>query len=655
MPGKRNLPVLTGVQLRSFSLYRNHRSIDISLRPGVFCLAGANGLGKSSFLAAVNFGYTGIVARPGRPFQRVNDYYEDSLTYSQSFFDGRIQEEDRSNAEISLSFRVGNHNYNLTRNLFEPEKLRTFSIIDENGEVVLDTSDRDSGEKHKAYQRRIVEDCKLPNFSYFVFMQHFMLTFDERRHPLFWDERASNIALYLAFGVEPEETERAESLRHQIDSADSNARNAQWQATLARKRLEATAGQEVPGIQELREVHARFIEQADNARDEADQAQRAVGDAELKAAEASARHLALRREYDQIFSKKLVGQHDPALHPTVRVTLSRHVCDVCGADTEEAIAAVELALANRKCPLCASPIESPEAAEVDFEELQRIDEELAQAKTEADTAQTRLERLQADAAQLVQRAARFADELSSFETSNSDEMPSILSTATELDQQRRQAESEYQNALARRNEYRAIRDQARSELDPLLSTFTAAYEEGEKRFVPRFRRLAHRFIGLDLDIMLNQQRGVYRLDLEVQGERRRAITELSESQRFFLDIALRMALAQYMSNPDSPAGLLVDTPEGSLDIAYEARAGDMFADFVSDGFNLVMTANINSSQLLIRLAERCGTNLMKLVRMTDWTPLTEVQAEEEGLFNEAYRRIEAELTKGDKSASAANR
>ncbi len=462
-------------------------------------------------------------------------------------------------------------------------------------------------------------------------MQHFLLTFDERRHPLFWDERAQSIALYLAFGVSPEETVRAETLRHKIESADSNARNAQWQATLARNRLNAAIGHDVPGLQELRKAHERLEEKADNAREEADLAQRAAVDAELKAAESSARHLALRREYDQIFSKRLAGQHDPALHPTVRVTLAQHICDVCGADTEDAMAAIELALANRKCPLCNSGI-VPQDADVDFDELQRVDDELAVAKAEADTAQTRVERLQADAVQLAQKAAHCSEELSKFESVNSEQMPSISSTATELDQRRQELESEYRNAVARRNEHRVTRDELRNELDPLLSSFTAAYQEGETRFVPQFRRLAKRFIGLDLDINLSQQRGNYRLDLEVQGNRRRTTTELSESQRFFLDIALRMALAQYMSEPESPAGLLIDTPEGSLDIAYEARAGDMFADFVSDGFNIVMTSNINSSHLLIRLAERCGTRLMKLVRMTEWTPLTEVQAEGRGAF-----------------------
>src|SRR5271157_4616400 len=104
-----------------------------------------------------------------------------------------------------------------------------------------------------------------------------------------------------------------------------------------------------------------------------------------------------------------------------------------------------------------------------------------------------------------------------------------------------------------------------------------------------------------------------------------------------------MALAEQMSDPASRSALCIDTPEGSLDIAYEARAGTMFADFVLNGHQIVMTANINASQLLRRLAARCGEEHMNLVRMTDWAPLSEVQASEEDLFDEAYLAIEAEL------------
>ena len=78
--------------------------------------------------------------------------------------------------------------------------------------------------------------------------------------------------------------------------------------------------------------------------------------------------------------------------------------------------------------------------------------------------------------------------------------------------------------------------------------------------------------------------------LEMRNATRRKDYQLSESQKFFLDIALRMALAEHMSREGSPAPLFVDTPEGSLDIAYEARAGEMFAEFVKDGHSIIMTA-----------------------------------------------------------------
>ena len=88
----------------------------------------------------------------------------------------------------------------------------------------------------------------------------------------------------------------------------------------------------------------------------------------------------------------------------------------------------------------------------------------------------------------------------------------------------------------------------------------------------------------------------------------------------------------------------IDTPEGSLDIAYEARAGSMFSKFVAEGNRLLMTANLRSSQLVLRLARLQKNTGMQIVRMTDWTDLTEVQQSEEALFTEAYDAINVALT-----------
>jgi hypothetical protein len=598
-------------------------------------------MGKSSFLAAINFGLTGTVPNPRRVFRSVEGFYSDGLNFGSRYFDGRVEQEDRSTAEILLDFQIGTHRYQTSRNFFEGEGLREFTIEDQAGHQLLETADLSVNARNKIYQNRIVEDCNLASFEYFVFLQEMLLTFDERRHLLFWDERAANVALYLAFGVEPADTERSEKMRLGIDSAESNARNAQWQATIARNSLAKLGGVETAGLRQLRDAHDQLVDKLNNAREEASLADRAANDGALAAAGTAARQQALRREYDRAFSRKVAGSRDPARHPIIIQSLSDHVCDICGSDSEEAIAVIAAALANQKCPLCSTPIRYVESQ--DFSELQRLDDELSAAKEESDNAQARAERLRHEATAVSNRVAEAASDLDRFEKANAESMTGILSASPDVEFQRRSLESEYRNAVARRDSFRQQRDALRAELEPLQARLTSAYHSGELEFVPTFRRLAKRFIGLDIDVSLYQIQNTFGLSLEMEGTRRQSTTELSESQRFFLEIALKMALGQYMSSDESPAGLLIDTPEGSLDIAYEARAGDMFADYVQAGFNLLMTTNINSSQLLIRLAERCRLDTMELVRMTEWTSLTEVQAAEEHLFNEAYTSIENKL------------
>ncbi len=67
--GKYNFIKLERVIIRNFSLYKKDGQIyeiNEPISEGVFCLAGANGLGKTTFLNAINYGLTGIVLAPGK-------------------------------------------------------------------------------------------------------------------------------------------------------------------------------------------------------------------------------------------------------------------------------------------------------------------------------------------------------------------------------------------------------------------------------------------------------------------------------------------------------------------------------------------------------------------------------------------------------------
>ena len=646
MSVKRRLPAISYVRLESFSIYQERPIVEIEIRDGVFCLAGANGLGKSSFLAAVNFCLTGIVVHPERgSFSSMRKFYHDSLSYSRTFFDGRISELDRDSAEVTVHFTVGGHKYELTRNLFEPQSLRDLVVVDGAGQVLNQDTD-DDDVRHQDYARLLVEDCRLSKFEQFVFLQHFLLTFDERRHLLFWDEQVMTPLLYLAFGIDADDARRADELTHAVNRAESRRRNAQWQATSARRKMKELGGDAVDEslLDGLLEQHQALSEAVDQATEELTGLQRGAADARLDHANASAEYQSLKHQYDHLFTRRLRSRSAPRLHPAVAESLKTERCSVCGTQGHHVVTKIEESLDANACPLCASSFTPTSEADSSIDNLREVDSELAQAGERVKAAQVRRDRFDKEVDAALQVYNEKVQQLESFDNDNEKTLPSLSSGLVGLLEQRRVAESERMHAVERRDEWARKRDTARRELEPLQKALRVAYEEAEVDFVPNFRDLARQFIGLDLDVFLDKaDRTRFILGLEVQGTRRRTTTTLSESQRFFLDIALRMALVQQMTDAEAPSTVYIDTPEGSLDIAYEAKAGAMFGKFVFSGQNIMMTANINANQLLRRLAEVCRSEHMQMLRMTDWATLSEVQASEEALFDEAYSAVESIL------------
>src|SRR5205085_2482197 len=91
---KLRLPQIEKVCLKRFSLYSGNPNAEFTCGEGVLCLVGANGIGKSTLLSAVNFCLTGIVAEPNRTFVSMEEYYRHSRDFSSRYFRGRIAETD---------------------------------------------------------------------------------------------------------------------------------------------------------------------------------------------------------------------------------------------------------------------------------------------------------------------------------------------------------------------------------------------------------------------------------------------------------------------------------------------------------------------------------------------------------------------------------
>lgn len=271
-PRKLQLPKPERGSLTAFSLYEQESNIDVDfIEEGVFCLVGANGLGKSTFLTAINYAITGVVAQPGREFRGVADYYGRVRPYATNYFRGRINERDEEAAQIELVMRVGDRRYRIVRGMFDPDRLREFEVTRLDGTLEVPADDLLSEEeRHQAYTEMLTTDAGLESFAQLVFLQLFVLTFDERRELLFWNARILEASLYIAFGLDSDRARRADTLARRVSGAESRARNFQWQATNVRNQLDALerAGAEVEeeGDDGTAEQHRQLSEDRDEAR-----------------------------------------------------------------------------------------------------------------------------------------------------------------------------------------------------------------------------------------------------------------------------------------------------------------------------------------------------------------------------------------------------
>lgn len=654
---KVSFPRIVQIALANFDLYSNEASPKVDVERNVFCLIGANGLGKSTFLNTVNFAITGAIPDPDRKFQSAQDYYKNAARRERSdeYFNGRLSEASRRLASATVDLAWPSAFLSVTRDLLGGTGVTRLTVSDNvTGEVTIITSaDDPDGNLNARYEAEVLKLTGLEDFAQFVFVVHFIATFDEGRHLLMWDDGALTNALYLAFGADPVAAKAADKLQRDMDRESSRGRNVRFSARHVADRIKvltdmldgAETDDHVPEA-ELQAQHEGLIAARNEAEERVRRKQAELRDADLKWTDLSAALTETQLEYRRAFSSRLQKSSSVDHHPIVRATLSEDRCSICG--TAHVGAVIQARLTAGECPLCESPIDRSIKDDGAVAELQRIDAAIAKIRDDLATILATRDRVNAEliAAHAAEDAADTA--LTAFEEKEAQSLTrvGVGSDFSAIREEIKKLQAERLGFLKQSEDHYRKRDEIRGRLRVYERQLKAQYDVGSQDFVPRFRELAEAFIGLPIDVELEHRKGAndsgFGLRLRMNDQVRTLPDKVSESQRFFLDIALRMALSEFMAN--GPATLLIDTPEGSLDIAYEAQAGAMFSKFVAEGNAVLMTANLRSSELILRLAHLQKRQGMQIVRMTDWTDLSEVQQREERLFHDAYDAIDAALS-----------
>jgi hypothetical protein len=643
---KFSFPILKKVQIKNFSLYKKADFLDVDLSKNVFCLAGANGLGKSTFITIINFGLTGIVKNPSRKFTSYNSipaFYNKSKGFAETYFNGRINGEDFDLAEVTLQFSIGENEYTITRGFFEPDELRAFKKTT-NGEEVKIPDDLSYSDLNDCFKTHFTKDVELAEFDQFVFLQFYVFTFDETHQLLFWDESLIERVLYLFFGVDPQKAKQADQLRKDYHRFDSNSRNIQDNIGKTRKELKEIINSlniidlnNTANI-EIYETHKSLLEKLDDINDKLIRIGEEIKEAELNIADLSLKAASLRSEYENIFNETLNQDTPIEKHPLIIEILHDLKLRIyASSNFDDLIEKLVKIIRDEQRS------NSGKTNDEYFEYLREVDGKLLDLSNKIKEFQKEKDRLIQKENDYTLESNKIASQITDVESENIDLIRSIHKTKndTSIATIIKSYEEQLQRFSEQKDEANKKRNKAKLELEPLEEELNLGYVNAEKEFIPKFNQYAKSFLGLDLNINLAiSSKGIASLSIDIDETKRRDSFQLSESQRYFVDIALRMALVELSAKS---ASLLIDTPEGSLDIAYESRAGKMFADFANDFRKIIMTANINSSQLLLELANICKIERMKLERMTEWTMLSDVQEQESERIETAYSNIEAKL------------
>ena len=100
-----HLPQITWFELQAFDLYVRNPNASISLNRNVFCLIGANGLGKSTFLNTLLYAITAAIPVRSKRFLSAKEYFDEVRRRDgiDDYFDGRIGDEYRELATVPVN------------------------------------------------------------------------------------------------------------------------------------------------------------------------------------------------------------------------------------------------------------------------------------------------------------------------------------------------------------------------------------------------------------------------------------------------------------------------------------------------------------------------------------------------------------------------
>jgi AAA domain len=608
--------------------------IDFSVRAGPSIVLGGNGLGKTTLVQAVVYGLTG----------GVGDTIESDrkLRWDHSYFRSRMRPA-VAQASIEVSFRLQEEQITVRRGFSgaHPTAVRGTSLGRDwvEGDQVED-----------AFLRLIRRFGGYGAIADFAFVVNRLLYLPENRRLLAWDTDAQTRILMLINGdIAAEEEFRKR--RAELKRIDSRKRHVHVQVGYAEKELTKLLEAAYVGEEEDEEGTEATAAVADALPELVESLQTASQ--KRLAAEDSLRQLGnvisdLSAEIERVEEQleeaeagivwNLLDASERERNLAIHKLLENGICPCCGTVERSLQSTARQNQKDRRCYLCGSEqdqVASPQILGLRTTLAEKLS--LLQSNEQVYIVLGERARIARDAELSIQSRVneiRFSQPLIHVQNQDltGEDRDSLLARKAEL-------ESEEARLAMQLRELQA-------DLDRDYKTFLNSFHARLTTLRASYEEYATAFLGVNCSLA-GVQDGDRLLGLtafvpEFDGSPRTSPESCSEAQRFFLDIAFRMALIDMATSLSGfPATFICETPENALDVSYIDNVVGMFKRFSANRHALLFTANLQHKGIAQKMMAdvAAGQRAGRVINLLDFGRLSGVQERALKTLRELARKV----------------
>ena len=647
-----HLPSLLSLNVKNFSLYPNNGGLDFNydFKNGLNLIIGGNGTGKTTLTKLIKYALIGHY----REMTDVSTYQKERRQkrpeYPKNYYRNRMDSQfiNNSMAEVTLNFKINDIEFIVTRNIYEIKLTRALyiqsgEVIEIKGELItqdkyekLEVKDKSKYLQYN-YENIVAQTASIADFDGIIFFVNEILYFGEDRKLILWDWDLQEELSSKYFNDFKLDKERKNLLLDQ-----------KYQDTLGRQTSEE--------IKAIRDAIKRVVDKEKNISQQnpynkLNELKQKLEREENKINFIQKRRVELTESRKYLNSNRIKNTQEvniidrditteeekihniiwrnknPKYEIYVKHINSNHSCPACNQALKD-VEIQDILGYDENCFVCHKPIKnydkkSPIILDLQNKkneinvELRNTEKEIIEIEKELDTLDTDFNKLDISLFNLRSQIRTLDFELNQAQSTKDKTVDSndfkykLELEIKELEEARKKHQEEskkYSDEVAKiSNQMNDKKAEILKELSQIFSTFASSFLGVSCRLISE-------------DVVIEKGKKV-RVFLPLVGNEiipRGEPEEFSESQRFFIDLSFRMSLLNLFYKQSS--FFICETPDSSLDIAYERNAANVFLEYMKQKNSLIITSNLNNSDFLSYLSknspEKNYINLLKIGRVS---------------------------------------